>query len=127
MRHRLPAIALWLVACFALALGPGCSRRDPPRPDRGSLLDWAYHALSADFKASWSDGLTHVGVAANGDIEFTDDDTDVKSISPDGFLVIEEGTWLATRRFEAAPGPDGSVTHYFVAGGQARARDELAR
>lgn len=38
----------------------------------------------------WSEGFTQVEVRAKGDLEFTEDHTDIKSISQNGYLLIEE-------------------------------------
>src|SRR5262249_6123449 len=117
---RLLKVTTALVVCIVTLPGVGCARRDTARPERSSILEWAYQAISADFRSSWSNGVNRISVAASGDLEFTADDTDVKSISPGGFLVIEESTWFTTRRFEAAAGPDRSLARYLTDDGRPR-------
>src|SRR5687767_10442589 len=44
-----------------------------------------------------SDGFSRT-VEVRGSVEFTDDDRDVKTISPGGSFSIEDGNWLTARR-----------------------------
>ncbi len=68
-----------------------------------------FEALNADHRLSWSDGRRRVDVAAAGEVEFTDDDTDVQAISDGGFLVVQESRRLRDRRIDFTVGPAGKV------------------
>ncbi len=46
----------------------------------------------------------------DGAIEFTDDDRDVKSLSPGGHFRMEEGTWLSGRRYDVKADSAGNLT-----------------
>jgi hypothetical protein len=55
-----------------------------------------------------NDGETH-RVRGHGRFEFTDDDADVKSLSPGGYLDIEETTSAGSARVEFQAQPDGTI------------------
>jgi beta-lactamase regulating signal transducer with metallopeptidase domain len=65
---------------------------------------------------------TGLNVRTKGQIEFTDDDSDVKSVSPGGRLSIEERRGFTTRKYEVTP----SERRYSV-NGQPRPIDEQAK
>lgn len=48
----------------------------------------------------WWNGLN---VRTKGQVEFTDDDSDVKSVSPGGYVSIEERRGWTTRKYEVTP------------------------
>jgi beta-lactamase regulating signal transducer with metallopeptidase domain len=52
---------------------------------------------------TWSDGKQKLEVRYDGTVEFTDDDSDIKSLAPGGTLRIREGGWIRSRiaMFEA--------------------------
>jgi hypothetical protein len=52
----------------------------------------------------------------DGDIEFTDDDTDVKRLSPGGSLRIRDGGLLASHTIEFTADPSGAITRRFWEG-----------
>lgn len=60
-------------------------------------------ASSVNFQESngWWSGRN---VRTKGTIEFTDDDSDVKSVSPGGYLSIEERRGWTTHKYEVTPG-----------------------
>jgi beta-lactamase regulating signal transducer with metallopeptidase domain len=49
-------------------------------------------------------------VKLDGAIEFTDDDHDVKSLSPGGHFRIEEGSWLSGRAYDVRADSEGNLT-----------------
>jgi hypothetical protein len=76
---------------------------------------------------SWSMVRTENGktlkVQGKGRVEFTDDDTDVKSLEPGGSFSIETaGGWFAgsrTSRFEVIAAEDGSLSRSYRIDGKA--------
>src|SRR5437016_4309179 len=62
----------------------------------------AFPGMGAPFdettRMRWSSGFGSRSFEVNGSAEFTDDDRDVKSISPGGYVRIEEGSWFLTGR-----------------------------
>lgn len=72
---------------------------------------------------SWNDGSRRMEVRASGTVTFTDDDSDVKSVSPGGYITITE-TDGARHTYEARAKSDGSLERLFdgkPAGSDARA------
>jgi bla regulator protein blaR1 len=55
-------------------------------------------------------GLTSLSMKIDGAIEFTDDDHDVKSLSPRGHFRMEEGTWLSGRVYDVKADSAGNLT-----------------
>jgi beta-lactamase regulating signal transducer with metallopeptidase domain len=49
-------------------------------------------------------------VKLDGAIEFTDDDHDVKSLSPGGHFRMEEGSWLSGRAYDVRADSEGNLT-----------------
>ena len=52
----------------------------------------------------------------NGTVEFTDDDSDVKSLSPGGYLRIREGGWFSTRTVEFEADNSGTIQRRYREG-----------
>jgi hypothetical protein len=82
---------------------------------------------SSETRIRYSDGEHSMEVKAREPLEFTDDDADIKSISRDGYLMIEEHRGSASHRFEVVPGADGRPQRSYFVGGQAQALDQDGR
>ena len=65
---------------------------------------------------SWSNGHEKVEVNYIGDVEFTDDDTDVKRLSPGGYLKIREGGWFVGRGVEFRTDASGNLQRRYFSG-----------
>lgn len=75
--------------------------------------DEALRRLQHEFNFQESNGWWNgLNVSTKGQVEFTDDDSDVKSISPGGYIRIEERRGWTTRKYEVTP----SERHYLVNG-----------
>ncbi len=72
-------------------------------------------------------GLTSLKVKIDGAIEFTDDDRDVKSLSPNGHLTIEEGGWLSGREYDVNADARGNLTKTYSVGRTAKSLDDDGR
>jgi len=68
-------------------------------------------------------GLTLLSVKVDGAIEFTDDDRDVKSVSPGGHFRMEEGTWLSGRRYDVKADSAGILTKTYSVGSSVKPLD----
>jgi hypothetical protein len=65
----------------------------------------------------WKDGLKSREMRVRGDVHFTDDETDVKTMSADGFFSYEESVGFSSRRYQASVDSSGQITRrYFVDG-----------
>ena len=90
LRPRAPAPAAPPGGAGRRARGAGA-----PSPDRAS-------ATSNDSNGNWiwSNNGEKLQVSYSGSFEFTDDDTDVRQISPGGYLKISDGAWLGRHSVE---------------------------
>jgi hypothetical protein len=61
-------------------------------------------------------GWTSLSMKVDGAIEFTDDDRDVKSLSPGGHFRIEEGTWLSGRAYDVKADSAGNLSKIYSVG-----------
>jgi beta-lactamase regulating signal transducer with metallopeptidase domain len=69
------------------------------------------------------DGFTSLSMKVDGAIEFTDDDRDVKSLSPRGHFRIEEGTWLSGRVYDVKADSAGNLTKTYSVGSSVKPLD----
>ena len=68
-------------------------------------------------------GWTSLSVKIDGAIEFTDDDRDVKSLSPGGHFRMEEGTWLSGRVYDVKADSTGNLTKTYSVGSSVKPLD----
>jgi beta-lactamase regulating signal transducer with metallopeptidase domain len=69
---------------------------------------------------SWSDGKHKLEVSYRGEIQFTDDDADVKSISPGGWLRIRESGLPGDKAVEFRADASGTLQRKFWVGSTER-------
>jgi hypothetical protein len=72
-------------------------------------------------------GLTSLSVKIDGIVEFTDDDRDVKSLSPGGHFRVEEGSWLSGRTYDVKADAAGNLTKTYSVGWSAKPMDAEGR
>ena len=65
---------------------------------------------------TWSDGKQKLEVRYDGTVEFSDDDSDVKSLSPGGTLRIREGGLIGTRTVEFEADESGAIRRRYWEG-----------
>lgn len=65
---------------------------------------------------SWSNDGERFEVSYDGEIEFTDDDSDVKSISPGGYLKLSDGGWFGGRGVDFRADAAGRITRRYRVG-----------
>src|SRR5439155_16796178 len=70
----------------------------------------------SDRRMSWSDGTSHLDVNIRGEISFTDDLTDVQSISDGGSLKIRDRSAIVPYTVEIRSRAGKITREYFVAG-----------
>jgi beta-lactamase regulating signal transducer with metallopeptidase domain len=73
------------------------------------------------------DGWTSLSVKIDGAIEFTDDDHDVKSLSPGGHFRLEERTGLSGRAYDVKADSAGNLTKTWLVDGSAKPLDAEGR
>ena len=72
-------------------------------------------------------GWTSVSIAVDGTVEFTDDDTDVKSLSPNGRFRLEDGGLLSKRVYEVKADSAGNLTRTYSVGWSSKPLDDEGR
>ncbi len=72
-------------------------------------------------------GWTSLKVRIDGAIEFTDDDHDVKSLSPNGHFTLEEGSWLSGRGYDVKADASGNLTKTYSVGRTSKPWDDEGR
>lgn len=76
----------------------------------------------------WSSFLGGRSFETRGAVQFTDDDRDVKSISPGGYVRISEGGWLRSgASYEIRAEANGSLSRTYKFGGLNRSMDGAAQ
>lgn len=78
---------------------------------------------------SWNEGWRQLRVVSRGRVELTDDERDVKSVSPDGYFEISSRGWwsLFGQRYIVRGNSDGSTTRRFTVGSAERPLDAQTR
>jgi beta-lactamase regulating signal transducer with metallopeptidase domain len=69
------------------------------------------------------DGMRSLSVKIDGAIEFSDDDRDIKSISPGGHFQVEEATSLSRRAYEVKADSAGNLTKTYSVDASVRPLD----
>jgi beta-lactamase regulating signal transducer with metallopeptidase domain len=72
-------------------------------------------------------GWTSLKVKIDGAIEFTDDDRDVKSLSPNGRFTVEEGSWFSGRGYDVKADAAGNLTKTYSVGRSSKPLDDEGR
>ena len=72
-------------------------------------------------------GWTSISITIDGTVEVNDDDTDVKSLSPNGRFRIEEGGLLSKRAYEVRADGAGNLTRSYSVGWSTKAMDDEGR
>ena len=65
---------------------------------------------------SWSDSKRRMELRFEGVVTFSDDDRDVKSLSPGGMFRLREGGWLSSRTTELTADASGTIHRRYWAG-----------
>ena len=76
---------------------------------------------------SWSNDGERLDVKYDGEAEFTDDDTDVKRLSPDGLLRIKDGWMFPSHTVEFTVDKNGNIIRRYWAGMSERPFDPEGR
>jgi len=72
-------------------------------------------------------GWNSLTLKIDGKIEFTDDDRDVKVLSPNGHFRLEEGHWFSSRAYDVKADSDGNLTKTCSVGWTTKPLDDEAR
>ncbi|MGA2537363.1 MAG: M56 family metallopeptidase [Terracidiphilus sp.] len=121
-----PAIA---VASMSPADPPISSAESaPPAPNAPTAPAEPQQNGETHMEMTTHDGMSSLSMKIDGAIEFTDDDRDVKSLSPGGHFRVEEGTLLSGRRsYDVKADSAGNLTKTYLVGLSARPLDSEGR
>ena len=89
-------------AAFAQAARTAASQQE--------TADWKGRTTG---NVTWSSNGHKLEVSYNGEFEFTDDDADVKRLSPGGTLRIKDGGWLGGHTIDFKADASGSITRRY--------------
>lgn len=96
-----------------------------------ALAAFSLTVARADTHIRWQDGINHLDLEMRGTVEFTDNDSDVKDLSSDGYFRLEQEAAGPLRLYIVRPGSKGLERLYSVDGASkpldADARAWLAR
>jgi hypothetical protein len=81
----------------------------PPTPPAPPPPPFGIDGQQSRGNFTWSDGSQKLEVRYQGTIEFTDDDSDVKTMSPGSFVRIREGGWISSRAVEFKADASGTI------------------
>ncbi len=86
----------------------------PPPPAAGrsqTRIRWSHNGLGTDLNI-------------DGEVEFTDDDRDVKSISPNGYFILETKSLTDTKRYEVRADSSGNLIRSYWVNGTKQSVDQ---
>jgi beta-lactamase regulating signal transducer with metallopeptidase domain len=91
----------------------------PPAPGQATSME------SSNRTMTWraNDGLHVREVRMHGEVHFNDAETDVKSISPDGFFSYEESYGFTSRRYQAQATSSGQIQKRYLVDGREKSFD----
>ncbi len=72
-------------------------------------------------------GWNSLTLKIDGAIEFTDDDRDIKTLSPNGHFRLEEGRWFSSRSYDVKADWAGNLTRTYSVGWTTKPLDDEAR
>ncbi len=119
---KLGAPVSTLVLTLLCLLAPLACRIEPD-----AFRDDDFEAKDGRAQYSWNDQGGRLEVVAQGEIAFLADDSGILSISEGGMFSVEEEADGKTRKWEASPAPDGSISTGYRVDGQTREMDDEGR
>jgi beta-lactamase regulating signal transducer with metallopeptidase domain len=72
-------------------------------------------------------GWQSLSITVDGAVEFTDDDADIKSLSPNGRFQMEDGELLSKRSYEVRADAAGNLTRLYSVGWSTKPMDDEGR
>jgi beta-lactamase regulating signal transducer with metallopeptidase domain len=75
----------------------------------------------------WSDGSKDFRINTRGEVTFSPDEQSIATVSPGGFLSIDESKGWSHRRLEVRPGPGGAPEEKYFLDGREKQMDGVGR
>ncbi|MGA3204165.1 MAG: M56 family metallopeptidase [Bryobacteraceae bacterium] len=108
-------------AAPAIAAAPTAPAYPPPPP--APQNSWTELHDGSNITTRWIDGLHSREMRVHGNVQFTDDESDVKTMSADGFFSYEESFGFSSRRFQARSDASGQIMRRYLVDGQEKPLD----
>jgi hypothetical protein len=89
----------------------------PPAPPEGTQ-SFSHRVDDSHGTWSWSNNGDKLQVTYSGAFEFTDDDSDVRAVSADGYLKISDGAWFGRHSVEIRERGGQMDRRYYVNGSE---------
>jgi beta-lactamase regulating signal transducer with metallopeptidase domain len=99
----------------------------PPAPPAAPQSSWFDSHNSHTINWRTNDGLHAREIRVRGDVHFNDEETDIKSMSADGFFSYEESYGFSSRRFQATAGSSGQIKRAYLVDGREKPLDADAQ
>ena len=87
-------------------------------------LACAISIVRADTHYRWSDGFSRMELEMRGSVEFTDTDSDVKSLSSDGYFRMEQWSLGVNRVYLVRPGTSNTLERLYSIDGVSKTLDQ---
>src|SRR5258706_7155617 len=101
----------------------------PPTPPSPGSQHYSIssHSDGRNVDWHWRDGLNQRDLRMQGNVEFNDDETDVKSITANGGFSIEESHGFSSRKYLVTADGAGQLTRRYMVDGREKPIDDEAR
>lgn len=97
------------------------------QPPRANAVSPQEHSGEMHTEMITRNGWNSFTLKIDGTIEFTDDDRDVKTLSPNGRFQLEEGRWFSSRSYEVKADSAGHLAKTYSVGWTTKPLDDEAR
>ena len=108
-----------------VAEAPAVPVAAPPHPAAPAVaaepqsVSISHHEDDSNGSFTWSNNGDRLEVSYRGKFEFTDDDSDIRALSPGGYLKISDGKWLGRHSVEIRE-RDGRLEHLYYVNASSR-------
>jgi beta-lactamase regulating signal transducer with metallopeptidase domain len=99
----------------------------PPAPPAGMVGHVSSSSSQSSGNMTWSSNGEKLEISYRGDFEFTDDDLDIRKITPGGQLRISDGAWFRGKSVEFSADASGAISRKYWVGSSERPFDPEGR
>jgi bla regulator protein blaR1 len=90
----------------------------PPAPAAAQSTSISHQVDNANGNWNWSNNGDRLQVTYHGSFDFSDDDRDIRAVSPNGYLKISDGAWLGRHSVEIRERDGRLDRRYYVNGSE---------
>jgi len=92
-----------------------------------AVVAFTQDEAGADSSSRWADDSRDLRIKLRGDVTFSDDEQSIASVSPGGFLIMDEAKGWSHRRLEVRAGANGSPEVKYLIDGREKPLDGVGR